>query len=89
MEIVKDFISGSLIIPPKKAANFWKLYLDKIINTHIHDKEDKLKCSKIVSKLSQGKYPKVNYLDLPTFIKEYIFNITSNCIISRIADDFT
>jgi hypothetical protein len=86
MEIVKDFISGSLTIPPKKAANFWKLYLDKIINTHIHDKEDKLKCSKIVSKLSQGKYPKVNYLDLPTFIKESIFENDELKLSAKVAD---
>lgn len=86
MEIVKDFIQGNLIISPKKAANFWKLYLHQLLSTHVHDKEDKLKVNKILNKLAQRKYPKVVYKDLPKFIQNEIYENDQLKLSAKIAD---
>jgi len=76
MEVVYDFLTNHLEISTDKSADFWKLFLNDrfLYRENITDKKDLMTVNKILNKIQEGKFPKVKYEDLPTFIQEFIID---------------
>lgn len=76
MEVVHDFLNNNLEISSDKAADFWKLFLNDrfLYKETISDKKDLLITNKILAKIQTGKYPKVKYEDLPSYIQEHVID---------------
>jgi hypothetical protein len=76
MEVVYDFLNNKLEITSDKAGDFWKLFLNNrfLYKEHISDKQDLLSTNKILDKIKNGKFPKVKFEALPSYIQEHIID---------------